>query len=89
MQRSDVFYRCQKVEKLLLPTKKTRGLKNRIIRLNNLNKRDKIRVKPNDIICKVTNDMNKTPEKYGTEPDSVERESLMCEPFRIKLQKNN
>ena len=33
--------------------------------------------------------MNKTPEKYGIEPDSVERESLMCEPFRIKLQKNN
>ena len=69
--------------------KKIRGLKKRIVRPNNLNKRDKIRVKLNDIICKVTNDMNKTPEKYGIEPDSVERESLTCEPFRTKFQKNN
>ena len=31
--------------------------------------------------------MNKTPsEKYGIKPETVERESLLSEPFRMKFE---
>lgn len=41
-----------------------------IFRIKNLSKRDKIRVKPKDIIHKATNCTNKTPcEKYEIEPN--------------------
>ena len=56
---------------------KIRELKKRIFRLKSFNQKDKIRLKPNDIIRKATNSMNKIPsEKYGIEPDRVQKGKL-------------
>lgn len=44
-----------------------------------MNKKDKIKVSPND--------MNKTlSEKYGVEQEKVEKQNLTSEPFRIKYE---
>lgn len=43
-------------------------------------------MKPNDIIRKATSNINKTPsKKYRVEPSSVERERLLSETFKMKL----
>ena len=43
-------------------------------------------MKPNDIIHKATSNINKTPsKKYRVEPNSVERERLLSETFKMKL----
>ena len=66
---------------------KIRELKKRIFRFKSLNKKNKIRAKSNEIIRKVVNNMNKTPsEKYGIKPETVERESLLSEPFKMKFE---
>lgn len=43
-------------------------------------------MKPNNIIRKATSNINKTPsKKYRIEPNSVERERLLSETFKMKL----
>ena len=51
-----------------------------------MNKNDKIPVKSNESIRKAINNINRTPsEKYRIEPETVEKESLLSELFRIKF----
>ena len=64
----------------LAATQKSKRTKKRIFRFKNLNQRDKIWVKHTNIICKMTNNTNKTPEKYGIEPDRAEKEA-----YRLSL----
>ena len=65
---------------------KIRELKKRIFWLKTMNKSNKLRVRPNKIIRKLTNKMSKTPsEKYGIKPETVEKNSLSSESFRINF----
>lgn len=79
------FLQTSEVENLCCGTKNKRTKKN-IFSLKSFNKKDNIRVKPNDIIRKATSNINKTPsKKYRVEPNSVERERLLSETFKMKL----
>ena len=43
-------------------------------------------MKPKNIIRKATSNINKTPsKKYRIEPNSVERERLLSQTFKMKL----
>ena len=65
---------------------KIRELKKAYSVLRVSTKKNNIRVKPNDIIRKATSNINKTPsKKYRIEPNSVERERLLSETFKMKL----
>ena len=65
---------------------KIRELKKRVFKFKNLNKGDKLKRRPNEIIRQVTNNMNRTiSEKYGVEPEKIDRENLASEAYRIKF----
>ena len=52
-------------------------LKNGIFRLKALEKKDKNKIKPGEILIKMTNNMNNTPTaKCDLEPEYVEKKSL-------------
>ena len=79
------FQQMSEVEKIFAAEPKLEELK-KINKLKRLNKTDKIRVRPNDIIHKATNNMNKAlSEKHEIEPEKVEIESLASESFRTKF----
>ena len=53
------------------------------MRSKNNGKRNKIKINPNNLIQRATNNLNKTPtEKYGIEPETVEEKSLTDDRFR-------
>ena len=60
--------------------------KKRIVRIKSSNKKQKNQTKPYEIICKETNSMNRMPpEKYEIEPETIEKEGILPESFRIKF----
>ena len=51
---------------------KIRELKKLLLKSKNNDKRNKIKINPNKLIQRTTNNLNKTPtEKYGIEPETV------------------
>ena len=69
--------------KVFAAEQKIRELKKLLLRSKNNDKRNKIKINPNKLIQRATNNLNKTPtEKYGIEPETVEAKSLTDDRFR-------
>ena len=65
---------------------KIREFKKLLLKTKNLYKKSKKKIKPNEIIKKVTVNMNKTKTlKYGVEPQKIEEKSLADDNFREKF----
>ena len=65
---------------------KIKELKKKLLKLKDLFKKDGKRMKPVEIIKKVTLNINKTKtEKYNIEPEQVERKALSDDVFREKF----
>ena len=70
--------------KSFVAEQKIRELKKRILKFKSLDKIDKIRVRPNNIIHKAASNMKKTlSKKYRTETKKVEKEHLVSESLKI------
>ena len=64
---------------------KIREFKKLLLKTKNLYKKEKKKLKPNEIIKKVTTNMNKTKTvKYDVEPEEIEKRSLDDDKFREK-----
>ena len=64
---------------------KIREFKKLLLKTKNLYKKEKKKLKPNEIIKKVTTNMNKTKTvKYDVEPEEIEKRSLEDDNFREK-----
>ena len=62
---------------------KIRELKKLLLKSKNNDRRNKIKINPNKLIQRATNNLNKTPtKKYGIEPETVEEKSLTDDRFR-------
>ena len=65
---------------------KIREFKKLLFKTKNLYKKSKKKIKPNEIIKKVTVNMNKTKTwKYGVEPEKIEEKPLTDHNFREKF----
>ena len=65
---------------------KIREFKKLLLKTKNLYKKSKKKIKPNEIIKKVTVNMNKTKTlKYGVEPEKIEEKPLTDDNFKEKF----
>ena len=65
---------------------KTREFKKLLLKVKTLYKKNKTKIKPNELIKKVTMNMNKTKTaKYQIEPENVEKKSLEDDNCREKF----
>ena len=65
---------------------KIREFKKLLLKVKALYKKNKTKVKPSELIKKVTMNMNKTKTaKYQIEPENVEKKSLEDDNFRVKF----
>ena len=65
---------------------KIREFKKLLLKTKNLYKKSKMKIKTNEIIRKVTANMNKTKTlKYEVEPEKIEKKSLSDDNFREKF----
>ena len=65
---------------------KIREFKKLLLKMKDLYKKSKKGIKPNEIIRKVTANMNKTKtQKYDVEPEKIEKNSLEDDSFREKF----
>ena len=72
-------------EKAFAAEQKIREFKKLLLKTKNLYKKEKKKLKPNEIIKKVTTNMNKTKTvKYDVEPEEIEKRSLEDDNFREK-----
>ena len=65
---------------------KIRVFKKLLVKVKDIYKKNKMKIKPNEIIRKTTTNMNKTKSmKYQIEPEYAERKSLEDDNFREKF----
>ena len=71
--------------KAFAPEQKIRKFKKLLLKMKNLLKSSKKRIKPNEVIRKATNNLNNTKTaKYEIEPEEVEKKALSDDVFREK-----
>ena len=79
----EMFHTRVRGGKAFAAEQKIREFKKLLLKMKNIIRSDKKRLKPNDVIKKVTYNMNNTrSQKYQIEPEIVEQKSLKCVNFK-------